>query len=444
MENSESPLEDDTGLDVIVTPPNESNETALSPVLESDTDVSRRLFSPQNGKAVDPNARSIAPAVDDMFMKDWISGHPCMGMDGNPLKSGHKRGKCADCGYCRVCPLVPPWCKGKANHGSLSISKSGKKRSNDCDEVTLPRAKRVASILARDKLAQSKEADVELEQMIEQEDKDVDNLNSLEHKLEDILHQLQEATDQQEKSRLMRSVVCQAAKAISKSKNEEEEIISSTVSGLAQVYSRSERDDVSSKVLNCVVNLCIQGSTQTKRICNAILLHSAPTKAASQLLLHAGWGRRRREQVMTNKQAVNESKARNAERLNRPISNPKEATVGLKFSAPWSNSLCAANARKNHNNYLVQGKDIPPPIKTTKISIQSMDFVVSWICDNSQCRPGRTRNVRVHGELLRELPLCSRHSNVDELCRLCTQTSKEKGVKAVSDRSFKTCCSTLT
>jgi hypothetical protein len=197
-------------------------------------------------------------------------------------------------------------------------------------------------------------------------------------------------------------------------------------------------------VLNCVVNLCIQGSTQTKRICNAILLHSAPTKAASQLLLHAGCGRRRREQVMTNKQAVNESKARNAERLNRPISNPKEATVGLKFSAPLSNSLCAANARKNHNNYLVQGKDIPPPIKTTKISVQSMDFVVSWICDNSQYRPGRTRNVRVHGELLRELPLYLRHSNVDELYRLHTQTSKEKGVKAVSDRSFKTCCSTLT
>jgi hypothetical protein len=104
-----------------------------------------------------------------------------MGTDGNPLKSGPKKGKCADCGYCKVCPLVPPWCKVKDKH--CSLSDTYKKRATPMDEEDLPRPKRAASVCAVNKLAQSKAADVELEQMIEQEDKKVDNINSLEHKL---------------------------------------------------------------------------------------------------------------------------------------------------------------------------------------------------------------------------------------------------------------------
>jgi hypothetical protein len=64
MENS-TPLEDDSSLNVIVIQPNESHATALSLVSEFDTDVPRQLLFPQNNNSIDPNARSIAPTVDE-------------------------------------------------------------------------------------------------------------------------------------------------------------------------------------------------------------------------------------------------------------------------------------------------------------------------------------------------------------------------------------------
>jgi hypothetical protein len=92
-------------------------------------------------------------------------------------------------------------------------SQSVKKRSTD---LNLPKAKQAVSRFAVDRLAQSKVADVELleRMMIEQEEKQSDHLNSLEYKWRDVLNQLQKATDQMEKSQLLRSCVNQAAKAI--------------------------------------------------------------------------------------------------------------------------------------------------------------------------------------------------------------------------------------
>jgi hypothetical protein len=83
----------------------------------------------------------------------------------------------------------------KTNHCSLS-SQYVKKRSTDLNEETLPRAKRAASVSAVNKLAQSRLANVELEQHLELEDKQIDHLNSLEYELlKDAINQLQEATD---------------------------------------------------------------------------------------------------------------------------------------------------------------------------------------------------------------------------------------------------------
>jgi hypothetical protein len=56
----------------------------------------------------------------------------------------------------------------------------------------------------------------------------------------------------------------------------------------------------------------------------------------SQFLIDAGWEDRRTEQVLANKLASNESKARKAERQYCPISNPKDI-LEIMLVLPVSN-----------------------------------------------------------------------------------------------------------
>jgi hypothetical protein len=51
---------------------------------------------------------------------------------------------------------------------------------------------------------------------------------------------------------------------------------------LHSIHARLNPPKSQKDVLGCVVNLCIEGSTQTKRISNPILLEAAPTKSTTQ------------------------------------------------------------------------------------------------------------------------------------------------------------------
>jgi hypothetical protein len=109
--------------------------------------------------------------------------------------------------------------------------------------------------------------------------------------------------------------------------------------------------------------------------------------------------------------------------------------VKKSFDKPFANSTTAAKARKDFSEVLLKGKDLKTEI-TYRIPEDAVVFLVGWLRDTMQFRPGMTRNVLINGEWLRHMPVYMRDDPVATLFAKYKEAAEAKGAKAVGYHNF--------
>jgi hypothetical protein len=188
-------------------------------------------------------------------------------------------------------------------------------------------------------------------------------------------------------------------------------------------------------LMSTVTRLAAKGSATVRSTMMAILVGSMTNDNAREYLVQSGYSEARQEIVIKRKKETNE-KNRKAKRTIL-----LEETAELKFEAPLANHEAAKKAKINFNT-LLQGKDISSGHRTTSVSQDMVDALVSCIVRNTQFRPGRTRNVVLRGVKLEDLPVHMRYGPIRELYNsYCSATKKEL---KVGEKTFREVMAALT
>ena len=156
---------------------------------------------------------------------------------------------------------------------------------------------------------------------------------------------------------------------------------------------REKQQKHANSVMTSILHLAAIGSPTVQRTVQAILTNSMPSKSVTEALAKSGYAAKKHQQVIARKKEQNEARRRRATKLGI---EPRlvDETSKRRYKAPLSNQAARLTCKKNWNQFLSQGKDIPPPDRPTNIKEGKVDELIKWVVANCQFRPGKLRNVR--------------------------------------------------
>ena len=192
-----------------------------------------------------------------------------------------------------------------------------------------------------------------------------------------------------------------------------------------------------------IAQLIIHGSTTIRRTMCALLLKSLTTEAARGILLNENYQESRQSQVEQHKQFINQSKIRTAHRKGISVPVMIQPVAQFDFTVPFSNHVNTSNHRKNYS-ILLNGRNLPLPPPTTKISEKNMTYAVCFILHNSEYRPGKIRNTVVKGSLLKNMPMYLRYWTCTVLYKTYKASLLNFPRMIIGNKSFGTLVSALT
>jgi hypothetical protein len=134
------------------------------------------------------------------------------------------------------------------------------------------------------------------------------------------------------------------------------------------------------------------------------------------------------------KRNLNEAMKRSAAKNKIPLEDLQllEETCKLKFTNPMSKSSMRKAALETYE-VLDSGLDPPKEIKATKISEAQTDALAYWVAKTFQYRPGKSRNSKLLGMPMRDLPFYVRYGSLDQLFGAY---KKDTGEHAVGQHTF--------
>ena len=183
-------------------------------------------------------------------------------------------------------------------------------------------------------------------------------------------------------------------------------------------------------VVDNVLALAKHGQTEYRNAALGILCISCSNNEVNAKLRKSHYDEARQEQVVRNKQkAATRPKKRKRETVSTCEQNgqlqPTPSTSPTTSPLPDSNVDALRQFKSINNNtftkaralmkeVLLQGKSPPPRPSTTKISPVVLLQAIQWITSTFQYRPGKLRNYRLNGTLLKNMPVYIRDGKSHE------------------------------
>jgi hypothetical protein len=137
---------------------------------------------------------------------------------------------------------------------------------------------------------------------------------------------------------------------------------------------------------------------------------------ASNYLSESGYGQKWVEQLIRNKKKRNEACKTRVTKTGTEPQLEEEVAIN-KFTGDFKERTAAARAKRNFDEYLLEGKPIPPPLCPTNVRHGKVDSMIRWFVEQcGQFRPGKTRNVQFRGVTLKKLPFYICYGSYKEMC----------------------------
>ena len=340
-------------------------------------------------------------------------------------------------------PPPPPWCT-KADHvaANKKIHAWSRKKRTAAEALQIGSLESPSQRLRRRINTPNEISHQRLrlvDDALEEAEKEHDEGNRLGSMMSDSLNELEATAAIKEKGSKLSNIVTAIIHHLAHDLDDTYTTIQNT---LIQRLQRNSFARGARKLGENLANLIIDGNTMVRRISLSVLLKSFDKHECREILLKANYTDRRRNQVVKKKRAINEARTRIAEK--KGIDPQLIEPVCLKaFARPFSNTRNNAVHRRNFS-LLARGMELPRRPPTTKISLANMTYAVAVILANSHFRPGRLRNCKVRGSLLKNLPLHLRYSSVRVLWDNYVKSLEQHPKMAIGFNSFVSMVAALT